>query len=362
MRSLIPWIFVFVISSTVTTVRSQSNDGLRFKAETLGGQMLTQDAFKKSALILSFWGTWSAPSRDAARHLQELYGKYKHHGLEVVGIAVETGKNDRENAVRDFASKHGLSYPIALANPALKRLVSGGLSTYPTLLFYKAGLEYSEVRVGFEPSKSPDIENWVRAAVGMKPLETPEVQPDSEAVPAVAQPGNSDEASLPEFPAGVIFTPEDGNRGFEFEVTDVDGNHLKFTKLRGKPVVLAISSSWIEQAEKVGAAMQSLHDTFGERAHVLAASLELERIETAKAAKIRAFRTKHGLKYPMFPAGIGFQKKIHQFKGMPLFLVFDSEGLLVHRESLDDVDANAEDPIDAIRANIEDCVNRHAAK
>ena len=86
---------------------------------------------------------------------------------------------------------------------------------------------------------------------------------------------------------------------------------------------------------------------------VVAASLEMSKQRTVKVRAIKLFKSEHDLRYRIIPAGLDIQKKIHMFSGMPLFLIFDKEGVLVLRES-----GASDKTRDAVKAAME----QHAGK
>src|SRR5688572_16227993 len=97
-----------------------------FAADKLGGGKLRAADFAENVLIVDLWGTWCPPCREAVPHLQRLYAKYKHHGLEIVGFNYERGARAEQAAVvRKFAAEHGITYHLALGDPAVQRQVPG---------------------------------------------------------------------------------------------------------------------------------------------------------------------------------------------------------------------------------------------
>lgn len=367
MRVMFPWMSTILVAarsaaglalfSGLSAVGSAQDGRLEFEVETIGGRTITDEDFEKSILIADLWGTWCEPCRETVPALQALYAKYKHHGLEIVGFAYEAGGADPAAAVRDFAVKHGVTYSLALGTPQLKRQVKQ-FNGYPTMMLFGRGYALARTQTGFTKEDAPELENWIRAELGLEPIEHPaepvEEQPAN--VPAVV-PANADQPL--NLPQGVIFQPGDGDKGFDFRETDIDGKALSFGDFRGKPVVLALTSTWDASAAQSAKLLQALHEEYGDKAHVLAASLELRASKERKLAKIRKFCEDHKVSYRVFPAGIGFQKKIYQFSGMPMFLVFDPEGVLILREAGTNADAEAGKELDATAANIRQAVAGH---
>lgn len=335
MRSLRLSFTVALVLGTGAT--AQNIDSFAFEVRTLGGQTLTEKNFEQSVLIVDLWGTWCGPCVEAVPVLEGLYRKYKQYGLEIVGFSYEgAGDADPARTVRKFAAKHGLTYHLAMGTPAIKRQVPD-MRGYPTLLFFTKGLAHDHTQVGFGPLHAKEIESWVRQALGLAPESgtgegtPPAAEPEEEIAEEIEEVAPEEPQPLP---PGVIFKPGDGDTGFELEGEDIDGKKVVFAELRGKTVLLALTSTWDSEALGTAKFLAELHATYADDdTAVLAASLEMAQQRAAKVHTIKAFATEHELPYPIIPAGLDIQKKIHMFSGMPLFLIFDKQGTLVLRES-----------------------------
>lgn len=342
-----------LLGTSLSNLHSQSVEKLEFEVDTLGGRTLRHKDFERNVLLVDYWGTWCPPCRDAVPVLQSLYAKYKHHGLEIVGFSYESSSDkDPATKVRAFATEQRVTYPLALGTPALKRMVKG-LRAYPTLLFFRRGLQFDHVEVGFDDARGHKMEDWIRSELGLPDLVRKPVanEASAEEVEEEVVQEEAAEESI-DLPAGTVFQPGDGDTGFAFAVTGVDGETIDFAKLRGKPVVLAMTSTWEASAVATAMMLRKLYRSHGEQAHILAASLELPGSKKQRRERVIEFRKKHGLECPSFVAGVGFQKKVHLFSGMPMFLVFDKEGVLVMRESGIEADKEPEHQLDTIYEKI----------
>ena len=98
-----------------------------FKVDTLEGKPLSLADYKNKVILLNFWATWCGPCRSEIPDLVELQNKYKDQ-LQVIGLVVD---DDDEDAVKKFAEKYGINYPIAIATEELLTEY-GGIPALPT--------------------------------------------------------------------------------------------------------------------------------------------------------------------------------------------------------------------------------------
>ena len=98
-----------------------------FKVSTLDGKPLSLGDYKSKVILLNFWATWCGPCRSEIPDLVELQNKYKDQ-LQIIGLVVD---DDDEDAVKKFAAKFGINYPIAMATDEM-RMEYGGIPALPT--------------------------------------------------------------------------------------------------------------------------------------------------------------------------------------------------------------------------------------
>jgi len=98
-----------------------------FSLTSLDGKPVTLAGSKGKVILLNFWATWCGPCRAEIPDLVELQNKYKDR-LQILGLVVD---DDDQDAIKDFAEKFGINYPVALATNEI-RMQYGGIPALPT--------------------------------------------------------------------------------------------------------------------------------------------------------------------------------------------------------------------------------------
>jgi thiol-disulfide isomerase/thioredoxin len=98
-----------------------------FKLTDLAGKPVTLAGSKGKVILLNFWATWCGPCRAEIPDLIELQNKYKDR-FQILGLVVD---DDDQDAIKEFADKFGINYPVALATNDI-RLQYGGIAALPT--------------------------------------------------------------------------------------------------------------------------------------------------------------------------------------------------------------------------------------
>ncbi len=332
------WISFCAVASA--EVKPQKDIELTFDLKTLGGRRITDQDFKSGLLLVDLWGTWCPPCRTAIPELVDLHRRYKHLGFEIVGLNYEQGDPaGHAELVREFASKHGIAYELALGTPEIQKQIPG-FSGYPTLLFFKKGLVFDHMEVGFQAGHGKKIEEWIRTALGIAGDGAVEVaEPEAGGAP------RGDEEKLEirkaDRPAakvadklgpGVVNVPGDGDRGFDFELADADGKELKFAAFRGKVVAVALMLAEDGPSTELASGLAEMQDKYAEAGFAAVGVCFGKSSDPARhAAQARALAA--AARFPIGLAKLDFIKKVHQASGIPVVLLFDREGVLKLRET-----------------------------
>jgi cytochrome c biogenesis protein CcmG/thiol:disulfide interchange protein DsbE len=142
-RALHPCFVLFVVTSLLLcflpsfSVAQEQQPSIRFvrnpdpapdfKLTGLDGKPITLAGSKGKVILLNFWATWCGPCRAEIPDLVELQNKYKDR-LQILGLVVD---DDDQDAIKEFAEKFGINYPVAIAGNDI-RFQYGGIAALPT--------------------------------------------------------------------------------------------------------------------------------------------------------------------------------------------------------------------------------------
>ncbi len=99
-----------------------------FRLKAADGSTLELADYKGKVIILDFWATWCPPCRREIPGFVQLYQRYRHRGLVVIGVSLD---QYGWRAVKPFIQSYRVSYPVVLGNQRVADLY-GGIQTIPT--------------------------------------------------------------------------------------------------------------------------------------------------------------------------------------------------------------------------------------
>jgi peroxiredoxin len=125
-----------------------------FKVTTLTGQKVSLENYRGRVLVLDFFATWCQPCRISIPHLIEMNRKYGNQGLYVLGMSAD---EDGERAVKAFADKNRMTYPVALAGESA--LTDYGVRSVPVMFVIDKKGRVAEIFRGFtdEVTRSSEL-------------------------------------------------------------------------------------------------------------------------------------------------------------------------------------------------------------
>lgn len=121
-------------------------------------------------VLLDFWRTDCIPCQYAIRHLTILRDRYGSYGLEIVGIAYETG-TPREQAARveRIRQRLGINYRLLLGGGARCPVrTQFGVRAFPTLVLLDESNRIIWRSEGLEKREAEDLEYLIQQRLGVR--------------------------------------------------------------------------------------------------------------------------------------------------------------------------------------------------
>lgn len=84
----------------------------------VGGELVQLSQLKGKVVVVNFWATWCLPCREEIPGFVRLHKEYRERGLEVIGVAMDKGKEER---VKAFVKEFGIEYPIVIGDMEVAR-------------------------------------------------------------------------------------------------------------------------------------------------------------------------------------------------------------------------------------------------
>ncbi|MGE3273953.1 MAG: TlpA disulfide reductase family protein [Vicinamibacterales bacterium] len=180
-----------------------------FTLKTLDGAVIDSASLAGKVTIVNFWATWCPPCREEIPQFVALQEKYKDH-LQIIGISMDEGSID---AVRAFASQHGINYPIVMATPEFETMFEG-VYALPTSFVLDSELRIVQKHIGLYDAATFEAET--RALAGLETAATIEYVDGGKPV------GLANAAQALEIPGVDLasLTPEQRSRALEQLNTD----------------------------------------------------------------------------------------------------------------------------------------------
>jgi peroxiredoxin len=164
------------------------------------------------------------------------------------------------------------------------------------------------------PTRTPDPE----ATVPPTPEPSPTQSPADTPAPAPTKPPESN------VPVGT----QTGQLSPDFSLTDVSGQPVTLSALRGQPVVVIFWASWCTHCEKEMPLMQTMYEKYGDQGlqvvGVNVPGLGGDTVENAKA-----FVADKGISFPIVFDQAGQTYGAYEVNGVPNLFFIDSEGVMV---------------------------------
>jgi peroxiredoxin len=105
-------------SSKADTASRKLPDAPDFTLQKMDGQSFTLSDHKGQVVILNIWATWCPPCRKEIPDFIKIQKKLKDKGILFAGVSVD---KKGWSAVRPFAKKYDINYPIMVDNGTVSR-------------------------------------------------------------------------------------------------------------------------------------------------------------------------------------------------------------------------------------------------
>lgn len=95
-------------------VRTMNMKAPDFELKTLSGETVKLSNLKGKKVFINFWATWCPPCVEEMPTIQQFYENYaKEHNVEILSVNATDLETNKEK-VKQFADKHGITFPILL--------------------------------------------------------------------------------------------------------------------------------------------------------------------------------------------------------------------------------------------------------
>lgn len=109
-------IFVFAIALVMGSSAKPAGKvklASEFSLQDIKGNTHKLSSYKGKVVLVNFWATWCPPCRQEIPDFIEIQNEMKDKGFVILGISVD---NDGAKAVKPFAEKNKINYPMLLAD------------------------------------------------------------------------------------------------------------------------------------------------------------------------------------------------------------------------------------------------------
>lgn len=122
-------------------------------------------------VIIQIIGTWCPNCLDETNFYKDLYDKYHHKGLEIIGVAYEYPPNFQEQVerVKRYITNKTVPYPLLIGGQASKQEASSDfdmlneISSFPTSIFINRRGEVVKIHTGFNgPGTGEVYDSYVK--------------------------------------------------------------------------------------------------------------------------------------------------------------------------------------------------------
>jgi len=119
-----------------------------FTLRDLEDKSVTFSTFKGKVILLDFWATWCEPCIAEIPQLNFLYRTHRDRGLEVVGVALESGS---VADIRRNVAKHKINYRVLIGDDGVANRYK--VFGFPTTYLIDRSWRIHKKYIGLQPNK-----------------------------------------------------------------------------------------------------------------------------------------------------------------------------------------------------------------
>jgi thiol-disulfide isomerase/thioredoxin len=146
-------------SGSSTGQETSSGKAIDFSLPDLEGNPINFSDFRGKVVIVDFWATWCQPCLIEIPHFIELYNTYSLEGLEIIGIAMQSGSaEDVSKKVQEL----GINYTVVMGNNEVAQKF-GGIQGLPTTFVLDKEGKVAKKYPGALPNMKELLESDIKA-------------------------------------------------------------------------------------------------------------------------------------------------------------------------------------------------------
>ena len=144
--------------SALAALPTLAADPAALVVQTLDGSSFDLAHERGRVVLVHYWATWCVPCREEMPALEAFYRKYREHGLDVIALSVDRGR-DLDEVRRMMGAYH---FPAAMARGARQNSF-GSQSALPVTFVLDGG---GVIRAEMRPDREPVTEAMLEKVVG----------------------------------------------------------------------------------------------------------------------------------------------------------------------------------------------------